>query len=79
MSPHLTVNHCQVSLDGKDSEETQVSQGQQEWKEPRDSQALLEHQGQGDSPDLRDQEQEKESQEYQEERVGLSVSSLLAV
>lgn len=64
--------HHQVSLVAREKEETQVSQALLEWREPQDWPAPLDHQGQGDPPEDQDQELERESQEYQEGRVGLS-------
>lgn len=62
----------QVSLGVREKEAIQVSQGLLEWKEHQDFQASLEAQGLQDPLDLQDQEQERESQEFQDERVDCS-------
>lgn len=64
--------YSQVSLGVKEKEEIQVSQGLLEWREHQDFQASLEAQGRQDPLDLLDQEQERESQEFQDERVDCS-------
>lgn len=69
---HRSSVHHQVSLVARETEEIRVSQGPLEWREPQDCLAFLDHQGQEDLPDFLDQELERESQDYQEEKVDCS-------
>lgn len=71
--PSSSVHH-QVSLVAREKEETQVSRGLLEWREPQDCLAPLDHQGLEALLDFQDREQERESQESQEGRVGHCLS-----
>lgn len=59
----------QVSLAVREKEEIQVFQGPLEWREHQDYRASLEAQGLQDPLDLQDQELERESQDFQGEKV----------
>lgn len=82
----LTLSFCtsssssvcrQVSLAVREKEEIQVFQGPLEWREHQDYRASLEAQGLQDPLDLQDQELERESQDFQGEKVECCYFSII--